>query len=438
MCLFICLFSYSVEFNTYPHSSSPFQLTQTQSPLFCARYSNSLSLWVNNIEDTIIRCNSIQSAGFYVQFTGFRHLENTIRPLNMIIYIGVSVSLVLFSATVLLYTLFFKLLVKIAHLINLIMAILFVCFDILFVFTLEATYISEIPCKASSIFMHYFLSATFIWLTSYTLICYILISFPHFRFEKKSFIVIFISATFSSLVIVFPFTPFYHGDYISNTTSFSNSLHQRFGFCWVNTQNIGQSYYIFLVAVPIVILYFASCIIIGLTLIKDIVSSFGLKSSKKLSRVLLIYILLFGLSWGSLFAFLSTNNSILAYTCTVLNAIQAVFFLFGVVLIPHQEIHQRIEYYTGRNFCKNIRFPKIPFPTRRRRKVTQAELAIRAQHEPINDTPSQGNKEDSGSDILSGSVDFSKLLKGEKVSIVENEIDIMDPSTFAPAVLTGK
>ena len=318
------------------------------------------------------------------------------------------------------------------------MAILFVCFDILFVFTLESTYFSEIACKTSSIFMHYFLTATFIWLTAYTLVCYILISFPHFKFEKKSFVVVFISATISSLVIVFPFTPVYHQDYISNATSFSNSLDQRFGFCWVNTQDISESYYIFLVTIPIIILYFSSCIIIGLTLIKDIVSSFGLKSSKKLLRVLLIYILLFGLSWGSLFAFLSTNNSILAYTCTVLNAFQATFFLFGVVLIPHQEIHQRIEYYSGRNFCKNVRLPKIPFPTTRRRKVTQAELAIRAQHEPIIETTSKENIEDSGSDILSGSVDFSKLLKGEKVHVVENEIDIMDPATFAPADLTGK
>ena len=356
----------------------------------------------------------------------------------MVIYIGVFISLAIYATTILFYLLFFKLLVKIAHLINLIMAILFVCFNILFVFTLETTHIYEIACKTASILMHYFLSATFIWLTAYTLVCYILISFPHFKFEKKSFVVIFISATISSLVVVFPFTPFYHQEYISNATSSSNTLNQRFGYCWINTQNIGESYYIFLVIIPVIILYFSSCIIIGLTLIKEIVSSFGLKSSKKLSKVLLIYILLFGLSWGSLFAFLSTNNSILAFTSMVLNAFQATFFLFGVVLIPHQEIHQRIEYYTGRNFCKNVRFPKISFPTPRRREVTQAELAIRAQQEPIVELSSKGNVEDSGSDMLSGSVDFSKLLKGEKVSVVENEIDIMDPSTFAPAVLTGK
>ena len=350
------------------------------------------------------------------------------------------ISLVMFSTTVFLYILFFRLLMKITHLINLIFSIIFICYDFLFIFTLEAAYPVEILCKIASIFMHYFLLASFIWLTTYTLVCYILISFPHYRFKKKSFIVIFCSATIFSILLVFPFSVFYHPEYISNATTFSDSLEERFGYCWVNTQNIGVSYYIFLLSVPIIILYFSSCIIICLTLIKDLVSTFGLKSSKKLSRVLLVYVILFGLNWAICLAYLSTNYTILAYLFMVSNAIQSVFFLFGVVLIPHQELHERIEYYTTKKFFKNIRLPKfrfVDFQKRQKapklRKVTQAELAIRAQHESIIDKESNG----SASGIISGSVDFSRLLKGEKDVVTENEIDIMDPSTFAPAVITG-
>ncbi|KAI6653378.1 Thrombospondin-3a-like [Oopsacas minuta] len=428
-------YSYTINFNTYLHSYSPFSLNQVQSPIFCAQYSNQQSLWLDNIDN--IHCNIKQSAGLYAQFAGFRQLEDTIRPFNMFGYIGTLISLIMFSTTVLLYILFFRLLKKIVHFINFVLSLVFICYDILFIFTLEAVYFFETGCKIASIFMHLFLTASFIWLATYTLVCYILISFPHYRFKKKSFVVIFVFATLFSLFIVFPFTPFYHEEYISNSTYFSDSLEERFGYCWVNTQNIGESYYIFLVAVPIIILYFASCIIIGLTLIKDLVSTFGLKSSKKLSRVLLIYIILFGLSWACLLSFLSTNIAILAYISAVLNAIQASFFLFGVVLIPHQEIHQRIEYYTGKNFCKHIRISKRLLPTPRRRVVTQAELAIRVQHEPIVETDSKEAIDESGSDILSSSVDFSKLLKGEKDFVFENEIDIMDPSTFAPPVITG-
>ena len=351
----------------------------------------------------------------------------------------------MFSTTILLYLLFFRLLVKIAHLINLIFSIIFVCYDLLFIFTIEAAYPVQIYCKIGSILMHYFLVASFIWLTAYTLVCYILISFPHYRFQKRSFLVIFLSATIFSILLVFPFSVFYHPEYISNATTVSDSIEERFGYCWVNTQNIGDTYYIFLLLFPIVILYFSSCIIVCLTLIKDIVSTFGLKSSKKLSRVLLVYIILFGLNWAICLAYISTNYTILAYLFLVSNAFQSIFFLFGVVLIPHQELHERIDYYTTKKFFKNIRAPKFRFlsfkwtkKATKLRQVTQAELAIRAQHDPIIEKDSKASNGDgSTSNMISGSVDFSRLLKGEK-SVTENEIDIMDPSSFAPAAITGE
>ena len=443
--LFTFYYSFIIDIKTYSHSSFPFSITQAQSSLFCAKYSNTFSQWTNRLGNTTLLCNYIQSSGLYTLFAGFRQLEDTFRPFNMIGYIGTFISLIMFSTTVLLYILFFRLLMKIAHIINLTFSIIFICYDVLFIFTVEALYPVEIGCKIASIFMHFFLIASFIWLTAYTLVCYILISFPHYRFKKKSFIVIFLSALIFSILLVFPFAVFYHSEYISNATTVSDSLDERFGYCWVNTQNIGVSYYIFLLSTPIVILYFSSCIIICLTLIKDVVSTFGLKSSKKLSRVLLVYIILFGLNWAICLAYLSTNYTILAYLFMVSNAIQSIFFLFGVVLIPHQEIHERIEYYTKRKFFRNIRLPKLQFVSFKRnktaprlREVTQAELAIRAQHEPIIERDSKNSNDDgSRSDIMSGSVDFSRLLKGAKDIVIENEIDIMDPSTFAPAILSG-
>ena len=442
-------FSFSINFNTYSHSSAPFTLTELPSPIFCAKLSILTSQWINEIPNNNqeiypLACGQLKLTGIYTQLGGLRIIENSLRPFNFIGYIGAGISLVIYTATIIIYILFFKLLLKISHFINLIIAVIFTLYNILFIFTLEAIYDIEILCKISSIFMHFFITSGFIWLTAYTLVCYILISYPHYHFRKKSFLVVIIASITLSLLLVFPFSAVFHRDYISNSTFSPNILEERLPYCWINTQNVRDNYFIWLLAAPLVILYILCIIILALALLKDAVSSFGLKSSKKLLRVLSIYVVIFGINWSLCLGYLSTNNAIIAYIFAVSNTFQAIFFLFGVILIPHQDLHERIEYYINPKFLKNIRWPEFKLTSTRpnRRVITQAELAIRTKDIPIitDDFALIASSEDSLSDnnMLSGSVNFSRLLKGHKDIVTENEIDIMDPSTFAPAVDLGE
>ena len=310
----------------------------------------------------VVRCPARKSASFLV-IVGINDLSDQSIVLNIISYVGCSLSTVCLTLSISIYILFgYKLLKKIYHFIHFNLALSLLLTYLVFMLGLELPYVNVleyIPCKFVSALMQYVLLSMFMWMLMEGVVIFIMINFPFRKFTKKFFFAFFCISWLSPLLYVIVISPFFHPYLISppyfgyqaptntsNSTSGTDSnttipVNPTPGFCWIH--NDEDTNLIFAVTTPILliiatnILIFLIVAIRCIILIKQQKSVHLLAKSQKLGirlfrlSIVLFPVLGFGWSFG-LFAVIS-HVAVFAWIFTILGSGQGVFILFFVVLI---------------------------------------------------------------------------------------------------------
>ena len=310
----------------------------------------------------VVRCHARISA-YFVVIVGINDLSDQSIVLNIISYVGCSLSTICLILSISIYILFgYKLLKKIYHFIHFNLAISLLLTYLVFMLGLELPYVNVleyIPCKLVSALMQYVLLSMFMWMLMEGVVIFIMINFPLRKFTKTFFLAFFCISWLSPLLYVIVISPFFHPYLISppyfgyqepanssNTTLGTDSnttvpVNPAPGFCWIH--NDEDTNIIFAVTTPILliivtnILIFLIVIIRCIILIKQQKSVHLLAKSQKLGirlfrlSIVLFPLLAFGWSFG-LFAVIS-HLAVFAWIFTILGSGQGVFILFFVLLI---------------------------------------------------------------------------------------------------------
>lgn len=310
----------------------------------------------------LIRCPVRKSASILV-IVGINDLSDQSIVLNIISYVGCSLSTVCLILSISIYILFgYKLLTKIYHFVHFNLALSLLLTYLVFMLGLELPYVNVleyIPCKLVSVLMQYFLLSMFLWMLMEGVVIFIMVNFPFTKFTKKFFFAFFCISWLSPLLYVIVISPFFHPYLISppyfgyqTPTNTSNStsgtvsstivpVNPTPGFCWIH--NDEDTNLIFAVTTPILLIIVTNLLIFLIVAVRCIIlikqqkSIHLLAKSQKLGiRLFRLSIVLFpvlGFGWAfGLFAVIS-HVAVFAWIFTILGSGQGIFILFFVILI---------------------------------------------------------------------------------------------------------
>ena len=333
----------------------------------------------------VVNCNAMRSASFLV-LVGINDLAEQSIVLNIISYVGCSLSTICLTISISIYILFgYRLLKKIYHFVHFNLAVSLLITYLVFLLGLELPYVNVleyIPCKVVSALMQYILLAMFLWMLMEGVVIFIMIYFPFRKFTKIYFAAFFCVCWISPLLYVLAISPWFHPYLISppyfgstestNSTNSTNSsalttnstysiplptnstnssalttnntvisVNPIPGFCWIH--NDENTNLIFAVTTPILliiiinILIFVSVAIRCFLLIRRQKSVHHLAKSQKLGirlfRLSLVLFPVLGFGWTFGLIAIISHVAVFAWIFTILGSGQGILILFFVVLI---------------------------------------------------------------------------------------------------------
>ena len=333
----------------------------------------------------VVNCNAMRSASFLV-LVGINDLAEQSIVLNIISYVGCSLSTICLTISISIYILFgYRLLKKIYHFVHFNLAVSLLITYLVFLLGLELPYVNVleyIPCKAVSALMQYILLAMFLWMLMEGVVIFIMIYFPFRKFTKRFFAAFFCVCWISPLLYVLAISPWFHPYLISppyfgstestNSTNSTNSsalttnstysnplptnstnssalttnntvisVNPIPGFCWIH--NDENTNLIFAVTTPILliiiinILIFVSVAIRCFLLIRRQKSVHLLAKSQKLGirlfRLSLVLFPVLGFGWTFGLIAIISHVAVFAWIFTILGSGQGILILFFVLLI---------------------------------------------------------------------------------------------------------
>ena len=314
-----------------------------------------LNVSSNDIDsDDIVRCLPSHATPFVV-LVGVGNLESQSVVLNILSYVGCSLSVICLMISLVIYLLFGRRLIrKIYHFVHFQLAFSLCLLYLAFLFGVEPAYADMwlyIPCKLVTVIVQYLLLVVFLWMLMEGLVVLIMIMFPFHQFGWKHFVLFFIISWVIPLLYVVPFIPFFHEYYISPPIGNSSiqSLTNVAKFCFIhNDENLNLILSVTIPLALIIILNVVFLIAVITRCLFIILKQRSLtkflraqKTSMRLLRLLIVMFPVLGFGW--IFGLLAIyfNTAVFAWMFTILCAFQGIFFLFFVLLI-RRDIQQSI------------------------------------------------------------------------------------------------
>ena len=291
----------------------------------------------------------------FVVLVGVRGLSTQSIILNVISYVGCSVSLVCLIFSVAIYVIFGrKLLRKIYHFVHFQLALSLLLLYFIFLSGLEAAYADVwqyIPCKLISALLQYLLLVVFLWMLMEGLVILIMIMWPFHRFSWKHFVAFSAISWLLPLPYIAVLLPFYHNYYISppvnaNSTNTNSSistidLQAQANYCWIHSDE--QTQLILSVTVPLVLIIALNILIFTVVVVRCVIligrqrSLSGVhrsqKTGLKLFRLSIVMFPVLGFGWTFGLLAISTNLAVFAWIFTILGSSQGLIILTCVLLI---------------------------------------------------------------------------------------------------------
>ena len=309
----------------------------------------------NDIDsDAIVRCLPGHATPFVV-LVGVGNLESQSVVLNILSYVGCSLSVICLLISLVIYLLFGrKLLKKIYHFVHFQLALSLCLLYLAFLFGVEPAYADVwlyIPCKIVTVVVEYLLLVVFLWMLMEGLVVLIMIMLPFHQFGWKHFVIFSILSWGIPLLYFSPFIPFYHHYFVSpplgNSTSASSFTGPK--FCFIHNDDSVNLVYSVTVPLALVILLNLFILITVITRCIMVIvqqKSFsklqrGQKLSLRLLRLLIVMFPVLGFGWCFGLLAIYFNTVIFAWLFTILCAFQGILFLFFVLLI-RRDIQQSI------------------------------------------------------------------------------------------------
>ena len=301
----------------------------------------------NDIDsDNLVRCLSFHATPFVV-LVGVGNLESQSVVLNILSYVGCSLSVICLLISLVIYLLFGrKLLKKIYHFVHFQLALSLCLLYLAFLFGVEPAYANVwlyIPCKIVTVVVEYLLLVVFLWMLMEGLVVLIMIMWPFHQFGWKHFVIFSLLSWGIPLLYVIPFIPFFHEYYISPPLRDSSivSLTNEAKYCFLH--NDETTNLILSVTIPLALIIILNVIILTAVIIRCILiitqqRSFSKlqraqKTSLRLLRLLIVMFPVLGFGWTFGLLAIYFNTAVFAWVFTILCAFQGIIFLIFVLLI---------------------------------------------------------------------------------------------------------
>ena len=292
--------------------------------------------------DNVLTCNSGHSTAFVV-LIGINNLEDQTFVLNILSYLGCSVSIVCLLLSIAIYLLFgFKLLRKIYHFAHFQLSFSLLLLYIAFLFGVELAYVDVwfyIPCKMVTVLIEYLLLVVFLWMLLEGVVILIMVIWPFHIFNWKHFLTFFCVAWLIPLLYVIPFIPFFHNFYLSPPISSNVSFGAN--YCWLHSDV--NTHIIYSVTVPIALIILINLIIITIVIVRYILlvakqrslSKFHRvqKTALRLLRLILVLFPVLGFGWAFGLLAVYFNRVVFAWMFTILCSFQGLSILIFVLLL---------------------------------------------------------------------------------------------------------
>ena len=234
--------------------------------------------------DNVLICNSGHSTAFVV-LIGINNLEDQTFVLNILSYLGCSVSIVCLLLSIAIYLLFgIQLLKKVYHFAHFQLSISLLLLYISFLFGVELAYVDVwfyIPCKMVTVLIEYLLLVVFLWMLLEGVVILIMVIWPFHVFNWKHFLTFFCVAWLIPLLYVIPFIPFFHDFYLS--PPISSNVSSGANYCWLHSDV--NTYIIYSVTVPIALIILINLVIITIVIVRYILLVAKQRSLSKFHRV---------------------------------------------------------------------------------------------------------------------------------------------------------
>ena len=294
----------------------------------------------------IVTCLPSHTTPFVV-LVGVGSLESQSVVLNILSYVGCSLSVICLLISLIIYLLFGrKLLRKIYHFVHFQLALSLCLLYLVFLFGVEPAYANVwlyIPCKLVTVAVEYLLLVVFLWMLMEGLVVLIMIMLPFHQFGWKHFVLFFIVSWGIPLLYVVPFIPFFHEYYVSPPIGNSSIqyLTSVANYCFIH--NDETTNLILSVTVPLAVIIILNVVFLVVVVIRCmflILKQRSLsklqraqKTSLRLLRLLIVMFPVLGFGWISGLLAIYFNTTVFAWMFTILCAFQGIFFLFFVLLI---------------------------------------------------------------------------------------------------------
>ena len=304
-----------------------------------------LNVSADDITNGVLTCLPGHNTAFVV-LVGVGNLESQTVVLNILSYIGCSLSVICLLISMVIYLLFGRnLLRKIYHFVHFKLALSLCLLYLAFLFGVEPAYANVwlyIPCKVVTVVVEYFLLVTFLWMLMEGIVVLIMIIWPFHQFNWKQFVIFSCISWGLPLIYVIPFIPFYHEYYISPPNHLNSSvLRSSAEYCFLH--NDENTNLIYSVTVPLAVVIIMNIVILSIVIIRCVLLFVGQKSLSKLQRtqktalrllrLLLVMFPVLGFGWSFGILAIYFNTTVFAWLFTIFCAFQGILFLFLVLLL---------------------------------------------------------------------------------------------------------
>ena len=299
----------------------------------------------DDITNGVLTCLPGHNTAFVV-LVGVGNLESQTVVLNILSYVGCSLSVICLLISMVIYLLFGRnLLRKIYHFVHFKLALSLCLLYLAFLFGVEPAYANVwlyIPCKIVTVVVEYFLLVTFLWMLMEGIVVLIMIMWPFHQFSWKHFVIFSCISWGLPLIYVIPFIPFFHEYYVSPPNHLNNSLLTSSAeYCFIH--NDANTDLIYTVTVPLAVVIIINVVILSIVIIRCVLLIVRQKSLSKLQRtqktalrllrLLLVMFPVLGFGWSFGLLAIYFNTTVFAWLFTIFCAFQGILFLFLVLLL---------------------------------------------------------------------------------------------------------
>ena len=340
-----------------PLSLSQIDLTERYIKLTCIFLGNASSSnpnWedsgiqnvsADDITNGVLTCLPGHNTAFVV-LVGVGSLESQTVVLNILSYIGCSLSVICLLISMVIYLIFGRnLLRKIYHFVHFKLALSLCLLYLAFLFGVEPAYANVwlyIPCKIVTVVVEYFLLVTFLWMLMEGIVVFIMIMWPFHQFNWKHFVIFACISWGLPLIYVIPFIPFFHEYYISPPNHLNSSvLTSSAKYCFIH--NDENTNLIYSITAPLAVVIIMNFMVLSIVIIRCVLLIVRQKSLSKLQRtqktalrllrLLLVMFPVLGFGWSFGLLAIYFNTTVFAWMFTIFSAFQGILFLFLVLLL---------------------------------------------------------------------------------------------------------